>query len=104
MSRRFVASRVESAFTPTTYTTTTSATAPSTTPTATHSTTTREGGGGGGGSAAVEYYDCIVLALPAFAHDTYLNAMAPYLGRHPSRPPTLLVAAVAQGGGLTRGI
>ena len=74
-----VASRVESAFTPTT-----------TTPTTSSITTTRD---------AVEYYDCIIIALPAFAHDTYLNAMAPYLASpHPSRPPTVLVAAVAQGG------
>lgn len=68
-----VASRVESAFTPSSSSTT--------------------------DSIEYEYYDAIVLALPAFAHDSYLTSMAPYLASpHPTRPPTVLCAAVAQGG------
>lgn len=68
-----VASRVESAFTPSASSTT--------------------------DSMEYEYYDVIVLALPACAHDRYLASMAPYLAYpHPTRPPTVLCAAVAQGG------
>ena len=45
-----------------------------------------------------EHFDTIILALPAFAHENYLNSIAPYLSGHPDRPPTTICAAVAQGG------
>lgn len=47
-------------------------------------------------------YDLVLLALPAFAHDAYLNALAPWIEKsanaHAHRPPCVLAAAVAQGG------
>ena len=44
-------------------------------------------------------YDAIILALPAFAHDTYLAGIAPYLKLQDTQHmPTVICAAVAQGG------
>ena len=44
-------------------------------------------------------YDAIILALPAFAHDTYLAGIAPYLKLEDTQhKPTVICAAVAQGG------
>lgn len=48
-----------------------------------------------------ERFDCVVLALPAFAHQSYLDELAPFLKRMPEdsgRFPPVLMAAVAQGG------
>jgi hypothetical protein len=79
-----VASRVESAFTPSS---------------SSSSSSSSSASSADSSSSVYEYYDAIVLALPAFAHDTYLTAMAPYLASSdPARAPTVLCAAVAQGG------
>ena len=41
----------------------------------------------------------LYLRLPAFAHDTYLAGIAPYLKLEDTRHnPTVICAAVAQGG------
>lgn len=52
-------------------------------------------------SSSVERYDLILLSLPAFAHESYLQGVVPYIKRYsddPDRLPVVLAAAVAQGG------
>ena len=41
-------------------------------------------------------YDLIIIALPAFAHDTYLNLLATHIKSDTSEHRTVLAAAVAQ--------